>query len=385
MAFLIGVTIFWSTGYAETVNISSITMAMTQRPQAGDSVTVTANATSDPVQTVYYKFFYRGDYGTAQYDSAPWVVVQDYSTSNSCEYTFPGDESYIVVVRAVTDVNNEPVALPIIGGVVTVGTPSFNSVSRVNITGLSSNATGTVRVNEPVTFTVTGINAAQGSAYCKFFYRANYGTAQYDSTVWTVVQGYSTSNTCTYSFPEEGSYIMVARMVADQNNEPDDLPIIGVTVNVLDQIEISSTAFSEGSQIPLKYTCDGMNISPPLAISHIPPGTQSLALIADDPDAPGRTWVHWVLFNLPAATTQLSENIAPVPNLANGARQGINDFGNYGYGGPCPPSGTHRYYFKVYALDISLNLAAGATKDQVKTAMTGHILSQTQLMGLYGN
>jgi len=149
------------------------------------------------------------------------------------------------------------------------------------------------------------------------------------------------------------------------------------------EIKVASTAFPEGGAIPSKYTCDGQNVSPPLAWDSVPEGTKSLALISDDPDAPMGTWVHWVLYDLPPDARSLSENVPPDPTLSNGAKQGKNDFRKSGYGGPCPPSGTHRYFFKLYALDAVVNLAAGATKPQLLKAMEGHILAQGQLMGKY--
>ena len=148
-------------------------------------------------------------------------------------------------------------------------------------------------------------------------------------------------------------------------------------------IKITSTAFEEGGMIPEKYTCDGIDVSPPLTWTSIPEGTKALALICDDPDAPIGTWVHWVLFNLPANIIEMPENIPTERELENGAKQGMNDFRKIGYGGPCPPGGTHRYYFKLFALDIELNLEAGATKSQLLEAMEGHILGEGQLMGRY--
>jgi Raf kinase inhibitor-like YbhB/YbcL family protein len=148
-------------------------------------------------------------------------------------------------------------------------------------------------------------------------------------------------------------------------------------------IKVSSTAFEEEGMIPAKYTCDEEDVSPPLAWDSIPEGTKTLALICDDPDAPVGTWVHWVLFNLPADISELPENIPPEKELENGAKQGTNDFGRIGYGGPCPPGGTHRYYFKLYALDVELDLEAGERKPQLLEAMEGHILAEGQLMGRY--
>lgn len=147
-------------------------------------------------------------------------------------------------------------------------------------------------------------------------------------------------------------------------------------------IQIQSSAFSEGGAIPKQYTCDGKDISPPLSWTGVPEGAKSLALICDDPDAPRKTWVHWVLFDLPAGTKGLSEGVT-ARESAEGGTHGVNDFRKLGYGGPCPPSGTHRYLFKLYALDSDLKLPAGATKDQVVRAMEGHILGEGTLTGKY--
>ncbi|MFC1738478.1 YbhB/YbcL family Raf kinase inhibitor-like protein [Planctomycetota bacterium] len=149
------------------------------------------------------------------------------------------------------------------------------------------------------------------------------------------------------------------------------------------EIKITSPAFEEGGMIPSKYTCDGEDISPPLQWQNVPEGTKSIALISDDPDAPMGTWVHWVLYELPAETSELAENIPADESLPNGAKQGTSDFGRIGYGGPCPPSGTHRYFFKIYALDSDAGLEAGATKGQLLKAMEGHILATGQLIGKY--
>ena len=149
-------------------------------------------------------------------------------------------------------------------------------------------------------------------------------------------------------------------------------------------IDLSSPAFSEGKPIPLKYTCDGPDISPPLSWKNLPEGTNSLALICDDPDAPGGTWVHWILYGMGENVKELPEKVPTTPVLSNGARQGTNDFKRLGYGGPCPPrGGAHRYYFKLYALDSELSLNPGATKKDLLNVMDGHILSEGQLMGTY--
>lgn len=149
------------------------------------------------------------------------------------------------------------------------------------------------------------------------------------------------------------------------------------------ELQLSSSAFEEGGMIPKQYTCDGADISPPLAWQNAPDSAKSFALICDDPDAPRGTWVHWVIFNIPADNTELPENIVPQKELPNGAKQGTNDFRKIGYSGPCPPGGVHRYYFKLYALDTMLDLKPGATKADLLKAMEGHILSLAQLMGKY--
>ena len=148
-------------------------------------------------------------------------------------------------------------------------------------------------------------------------------------------------------------------------------------------IDVVSSAFEEGGAIPARYTCDGLDVSPPLSWSSVPDGTQSLALIADDPDAPGGTFVHWVIYNLPPDTRRLPEDVPNRETLLSEAAQGVNGAGRVGYMGPCPPSGTHRYFFKVYALDTGLNLGGGATKEGLLDAMEGHVLAEGQLMGTY--
>lgn len=148
-------------------------------------------------------------------------------------------------------------------------------------------------------------------------------------------------------------------------------------------IIITSPAFQNNGMIPAKYTCDAKNISPELVWKAVPKGTKSLALITDDPDAPMGTWVHWVVFNIPADTTKLEEKIPAGDKLKNGALQGRNDFPDTGWGGPCPPSGTHRYFFKIYALDTLLSLKPGATKAELLKAMEGHITGQGEIIGKY--
>lgn len=148
-------------------------------------------------------------------------------------------------------------------------------------------------------------------------------------------------------------------------------------------MRITSSAFREGELIPKKYTCDGSNVSPPLFWTEVPPKTTTFALISDDPDAPRGTWVHWVIFNIPFSVSEFPENILKTRTIPNGAKQGINDSRGIGYDGPCPPSGIHRYYFKLYALDRELALEPGCTKSDLEKAMQEHILGQAEVMGRY--
>jgi len=148
--------------------------------------------------------------------------------------------------------------------------------------------------------------------------------------------------------------------------------------------KLTSSAFPAETTIPKKYSCDGQDISPPLAWSGAPAGAKSFALIMDDPDARPDTWVHWVLFDLPAATKSLPENLPKTNEVAGGARHGVNGEPKIGYEGPCPPPGpVHHYHFKLYALDGKLGLKAGATKADVEKAMKGHILGEADLVGLF--
>jgi Raf kinase inhibitor-like YbhB/YbcL family protein len=142
-------------------------------------------------------------------------------------------------------------------------------------------------------------------------------------------------------------------------------------------MKITSSAFHEGANIPSKFTCDGSDTSPPLQIAGVPSGAKSLVLIVDDPDAPSGLFTHWLVWNIPPQTDSIAEGSAPK------GVQGANDFGKSGYGGPCPPLGTHRYSFKIFALDRELELRSGAKRSQVDAAMKGHVIAQGQLVGRY--
>lgn len=149
-------------------------------------------------------------------------------------------------------------------------------------------------------------------------------------------------------------------------------------------LQLKTSAFKPGGDIPATFTCEGSDASPALRWNDPPEGTQSFALILEDPDAPGRTWVHWVLYDLPATDRELPEGVLAEGRLPSDARQGRNDFRKLGYGGPCPPPGSeHRYYFKLYALDKRLELRPGATRADVDRAMRGHILAHAELTGRY--
>ncbi len=152
---------------------------------------------------------------------------------------------------------------------------------------------------------------------------------------------------------------------------------------VVDGFTLSSPVFAHESAIPALYTCDGDDLSPALEWTDPPAGTQSLALIADDPDAPAGTWVHWVVYNIPPDARGFAEAYSADVEPSDGSRNGRNSWRKAGYGGPCPPSGTHRYFFKLYALDTMPDLDAGATASQLLRAAEGHILAQTELMGTY--
>ncbi|QQG35755.1 MAG: YbhB/YbcL family Raf kinase inhibitor-like protein [Micavibrio aeruginosavorus] len=150
-------------------------------------------------------------------------------------------------------------------------------------------------------------------------------------------------------------------------------------------MKLESADFSQGGDIPRQYTCSGRDISPQVTWSDVPVDTKSFALIVDDPDAPSGTWVHWVAYNIPGNKRGLPENVDAILQMQDGTRQGRNDFLEIGYGGPCPPQGhgSHRYFFKLYALDSKLDLLPGASKSELERAMEGHILAQAETMGRY--
>jgi hypothetical protein len=166
------------------------------------------------------------------------------------------------------------------------------------------------------------------------------------------------------------SFILTACFSGQQ--EQADLTIKNINMKLI------SPAFDNNQSIPSEYTCDGENINPPLQISEVPTEAQSLVLIVDDPDAPAGTWVHWTVWNIDPQTTEIAKDSVPA-----GAVEGMTSFGKTGYGGPCPPSGEHRYFFKLYALDKELDLSASSGKDELEQIMPGHVLDSVELIGLY--
>jgi hypothetical protein len=215
---------------AETYHVSLTGMGASVfgTVEVGDNVTVFANASNSRGGDIYYRFFYCGNYGTDDYGSTPWVTVQDYSTTNSSSYSFPNEGSYVVVIRAVENPNNEPDAVPIIGCTVTVG----SEAEVINFTTLSTNLSGSAEVGAPVIFLVSATSSSGEDIYYKFLYCGNYGTSAYDTSPWVVMQDYSTSNSCTHSFTSAGNYVVVVRAVTDPNDEPTSPPIIGGVVTV---------------------------------------------------------------------------------------------------------------------------------------------------------
>jgi len=150
------------------------------------------------------------------------------------------------------------------------------------------------------------------------------------------------------------------------------------------QVQLTSPAFAYGEKIPFRFTCEGDDVSPPLEWSGAPVETRSFALICEDPDAPRGTWVHWLLYNVPAGAVELKQAVPTLPETPSGARHGCNTAGDMAYAGPCPPPGKpHRYFFRLYALDIMLNLPPGASREELEQAMEQHILGQGTLMGTY--
>lgn len=183
-----------------------------------------------------------------------------------------------------------------------------------------------------------------------------------------------------------GLMLLFLLLIVSACTGSDAVPTLQDTVSgQANQLGLGSDVFAENETIPVQYTCDGENISPPLSWLVPPEATRSLVLIVADPDAPAGTWVHWVLYDIPPALMSLPEGLPKDEVIPEIGTQGVNDFGELGYGGPCPPGGNpHRYFFKLYALDTMLNMEPGATAAEVETAMQGYVLEEGQLVGLYG-
>ncbi len=178
---------------------------------------------------------------------------------------------------------------------------------------------------------------------------------------------------------------MVAGILLSCGSRTSALDSAGLEKGAAMGFVLKSSTLTPNDPIPRKFTCDGDDVSPPLAWDAAPAGTRSFSLVTEDPDAPGGTFVHWVLYDVPATARTLPENLSREKSLPDGSRQGRNGFGQIGYGGPCPPPGpAHRYYFRLYALDADLNLAPGASRADLDRAMKGKILAQAELMSRYG-
>jgi Raf kinase inhibitor-like YbhB/YbcL family protein len=180
-------------------------------------------------------------------------------------------------------------------------------------------------------------------------------------------------------------YIFLAALLLSActgNSTPTEKPF-ATPIEATSKIALTSTAISDGQLIPIEYTCDGHNTTPPLAWGEPPAGTQSFALTFDDPDAPSGTFVHWIIFNIPAGSRGLPQGLPNDKELPDGSLQGRNGTGDAGYIGPCPPSGTHRYFFRLYALDTKLNLAYDTVKQDLLDAMQGHVLGHGELMATF--
>lgn len=248
---------------AETIAISGVTITPSRFPvQPGDPVKVTVNASSSGSSPMFYKFYYCGNYGTDGYSSSAWITAQDYSINNECTYSFPDSGSYVVVIRAVTDPAHEPDALPIAGGIVSVG----GSSETVNITSYVSTASPVVKVGEPVSLALNASTSGGNQIYYKFYYCGNYGTTDYATSSWTAVQEYSTVNYASYNFPSAGNYIVVARAVTNPASEPSALPIFGglITVNAATSSSISSGTLADqilSSSTSTKIKFNGTSIS----------------------------------------------------------------------------------------------------------------------------
>jgi Raf kinase inhibitor-like YbhB/YbcL family protein len=185
---------------------------------------------------------------------------------------------------------------------------------------------------------------------------------------------------------EEGGLAPTESIVQSSTSSTEDEELQEVQDGTLDEVLhffLTSPAFKEGEAIPLEYSCDGEDQSPALQWSGVPKGASSFALIMDDPDAPGGTWIHWILYNIPAENSSLPASMPSYMVMVDGSTHGVNSWGRTDYGGPCPPSGKHRYFFRLYALDTTLSIPEGSQIEVITTAMESHILGETSLMGTY--
>lgn len=259
--FLLFIVMAVNVSAGAIVAISKININSSVTPiKPGDSFSVSVEASSSNYEQIYYKFYYCPNYGTSDYEISEWVVVRDYSTAKTAAYSMPLSGNYIVVVRAVTDPANEPDALPIIGGLVSVGGGS----DHVKIADFNSSATPSLKAGESVNFSLNASTPGNNQVYYKFYSCANYGTDSYPTSTWETMQEYSTANTCSHAFLNPGNYIVVARAVTDPLNEPAALPIIGTNVAV-GASESSSVSYKIVDTGQTKSYGDASEITPPTA------------------------------------------------------------------------------------------------------------------------
>lgn len=309
----------------------------------GSNVGITANAVSSDASTVYYKFFYCANYGSSAYDTTPWTVIQNYSDSNSASFSFPQAGNYVVVVRAVTDPNNEPANLPLIGGVVSVGSPS----TQITLTSFGSSATGSVNTGEQVTFTANAYNPGGGSVYYRFYKCPNYGKPEYATSTWTIMQDYSTNNTCRYAFTDPGPHIVVVRAVSDPLHEPEYPSIAGAVVDIKssgsgnndnqnqdgNSFTMTQTISDNAQVTTLAFAALGMMTGNLEAQSFFPPGkladyTGFQYLRDNDPDSMG----HNTSFLTKIANNVLYLlNDSQLTKLKTTATAQISQINDYGY------------------------------------------------------
>jgi hypothetical protein len=209
------------------IHIKGLQVTSADSLQVGSPVSITVNAVSPSDRDIYYKFYYCANYGTDEYETTAWTVIQDYSTSSFAQHTFTETGNYVIVVRVVADPSSEPAAVPIIGQAIAIG-----SSDHLNVSNFAFNTSANPGIGDVISLTATAAAGVDDIVYYRFDYRSHYGESDYNSTAWTMIQDYSTSNTASYTFTEAGKYVIVARAVTDPGNEPAALPIFGTTLTI---------------------------------------------------------------------------------------------------------------------------------------------------------